>query len=85
MLEAEVEGLIIRRLDRLDHGVLALARARSPRRGVDDVIVGRLDVSRGEEGAVVELDPAADLERVGQAVLGYRPALREVTDDPRAG
>src|SRR6266849_8634662 len=85
MLEAEVDSLVIRRLDGLDYGVLPLAWARAPGPGVDDVVVARLDVSRRERRAVVELDPAADLERVGQAVLGRRPALGEVADDARAG
>ena len=44
-------------------------------------VEGRLDVIRGELGAVVELHALAQVERVGLAVLGDLPAVGEIGND----
>ena len=60
--------------------VLALAARADAGRREDDLVVGGLDVLRRHLAPVVELDALAELERVGQPVLGDGPALGEITD-----
>jgi hypothetical protein len=50
-------------------------------RWLGDAVEGRLDVRRGELGAVVELDALAQMEGIDLAVLGDFPAVRQVGDD----
>src|SRR6266481_4736513 len=46
-----------------------------------DAVVGGLHVLRGQLGAGVELHALAQMERVGLAVRGNFPAMRQIRDD----
>ena len=81
LAELEDDRVGVGRLDLLDVLVLRLARGDHARRRIDDALVGGLDVLGGEVGAVVELDALAQLEGVGEAVLGDLPGLGEVALD----
>src|SRR4029079_17119961 len=75
VLEAELHLVFVRRADRFDIGVLALAARADARRREDDLVVGGLYVLGGQFRAVVEFHALADLEDIDQAVGRYRPAL----------
>ncbi len=53
----------------------------TPVRRLGDAVERGLDVVRGQFRAVVELHALAQMERVGLAVLGDLPAMRQVGDD----
>ena len=53
----------------------------TPVRRLPDAVERRLDVLRGQLGAVVELHALAQMEGIGLAVLGDLPAMRQVGDD----
>src|SRR6266481_3600024 len=49
--------------------------------GLGDAIVGGLHVLRGQLCAVVELHALAQMERVGLAIRGNLPAMRQIRDN----
>ena len=59
----------------------ARARDADAGRRLADAVVGRLYVGGGEVRPVVELHALAQVERVGLAVLGDFPAMRQIGDD----
>ena len=65
-------------LDRLEQHA---ARDADALRRLADAVEGGLHVVRGQLGAVVELHALAQEERVGLAVLGDLPAMRQIGDD----
>src|SRR2546425_6749915 len=76
--EPEYDRVAVRRLDRLDVDIDALAIRRDARRREDDLVVAGLDVPGGHLASVVELHTPPALERIGAAVLGDRPRLGQV-------
>ena len=79
--ELELHGVLVRRGDLAHRGEQGAARDADARRRLGDTVEGRLDVFRGELGAVVELHVLAQVEGVGLAVLGDLPAMREIGND----
>ena len=84
-LEPEADRRRIRRLDRFDGAVLALAIRRRLRRREHDLVVARLRIARRHDGAVVEAYAGSQLQCVDEPVGRNRPRLREVGHDLRAG
>src|SRR5262249_61361832 len=82
-LELEHDRARIRSLDGRDRRVAVLPDAARPLRWEEQLVVGGLDVDCGQRRAVVELDPRADLEGVGQPVGRDLPLAGRVPDDLR--
>src|SRR5215475_3331582 len=60
---------------------MALSWAQHPFRWEDDVLPTCSDVRSGQRRAIVELDPLADLERVGLAVVArFRDFGAQIAD-----
>ena len=81
-LQPEDCGERIGRLDGVDVGDEALPHRDHALRWIADAVVARLHVCGGERRAVVEFHVRMELEGVGPGILGNRPALREVADEP---
>ena len=82
--QLEFDGVLVRRVDLLDRGEQRGARDADAGRRLADAVVGRLHVGGGEVRPVVELHALAQVERVGLAVLGDFPAMRQIGDDALA-
>ena len=80
--QVEHDGRRIGRLDRVDHHVMALARAQDALGRMDDVVPARRHVRCGQRRPVVKLDTLADLEGVGLAVIGrLRHRRAQIADE----
>src|SRR5271165_5733909 len=66
----EYDGRRIRRFDRIDHLVIALAHTQYALRWVNDHFETRGHIGRGQRRPVVELDVIANLEGIGLAIIG---------------
>ncbi len=76
-------GVRIGRLDRSDVRIGSLPQRQNARRRIAYAVVRGLHVLGGERGAVVELHPFAQPERIGKAIFRNRPRLREIAFDGR--
>ena len=74
-------GVLVGRVDLLDRGEQRRARDADAGRRLADAVEGRLHVGRREIRPVVELHALAQVERVGLAVLGDFPAMRQIRHD----
>src|SRR5262249_23096194 len=82
ILVEEHHGRRVGRLQLVDDGVVALARARNAFRRAYDLAPARRHVVGGEQRPVVEFHALADLERISLAIIGRRRHLRaEVADE----
>ena len=68
-LEVKDDRLGIGRLDRIDHRIVAATHADHAFRRIDDLVPACRHVVCGHDGAVLEPDIAADLERVAAAPI----------------
>ena len=71
----------IGRFNRGDVGITFFAQRQHAFRRLADAVVGRLDVFRAQDRAIVKLHALLQLEGIGKAVFGDRPRLRDVADD----
>ena len=68
--QVEHDGRRIGRLDRVDHHVMALARAQNALWRVNDLVPARRHVRGSQRRPIMEPDAVADFERVGFAAVG---------------
>src|SRR5262249_15077810 len=79
--QLEFDGVFVARIDLADRPEQRCARDADAGRWFRDAVEGRFYVSRREIRPVVELDTLAQVKRVGLAVLGDFPAMRQIGDD----
>ena len=80
--QAEYDCFRVRRLDRLDHRIIAAAHAEDAFRRVDDLVPARGHVGGGQGRAVREFDIVAYREGVGPAVISrLRNAGADIADE----
>src|SRR5262249_22637782 len=77
----EFDDILVARIDLADRPEQRSARNADASRRFGDAVKGRLYVGRCEISPVVELDPLTQVKRIGLAVLGDFPAMRQIRDD----
>src|SRR4029077_3882463 len=76
-----VGAFLVRRVDPAADREQRGARDSDAGRWFRDAVEGRFYISRCEIRPVMELDALAQVKRVGLAVLGDFPAMRQIGDD----
>ena len=82
-LQVKDDGQRIGRVDAGDRGVIGLAHREDALRRVDDALVARLDIGRGQPRSVVKENIGPQLEGVGEPIRRHAPRLGQVADDLR--
>src|SRR5262249_25244161 len=80
-VQLELNSVFVARVDLADRSEQRSARDADACRWFRDAVEGRLYVSRCEIRPVMELDTLAQVKRVGFAVLGDFPAMRQIGND----
>ena len=79
--QLELHGVFVGRGDFRHRLEQHAARDRDPLRRLGDAVEGGFHIFGGQLGAVMELHALTQMKRVGLAVLGDFPAMRQVGDD----
>ena len=82
-LQVKDDGQRVGRVDAADRAEIDLARRGDALRRMDDALIARLDIGRGQLRAVMKQHIGAQLERVGLPVRRDVPGLRQIADDLR--